>query len=633
MPLTSPNTFRITPDDRTLDQRRAAYTAHILKNPAPDNRKAIWAELVRLAGGGTPDPDVITAALDFIDARRDCADFILHGVLRLLFQFAESGAHPLPTSLLARAEKTVLSFKYFPDEPGVDSMCTWTENHYILFTAAAYLAGQRYPEALFTNSGETGLEKMARNRPRILRWIDLRFRTGFSEWLSNVYYDEDLTALLSLYDLAEDEAIRRRAETLIHLIALDMALNSFQGVFGSTHGRSYGPMKQHARQEDTTDTMRLLFGMGAFALDGNMSAAALTLSRYQLPSPILAIAQDQDRVYENRQRMGIRLDELARWELKPDNFEDGMHLLTLEAYLHPRTVANTLRMFDRCGWWENAFFAPFKRYRRLLRALRRLGLLPLLVRFLKRDLTRNTREAVNILTCRTPATMLSTAQDYRKGFGGDQQHIWQATLGPEAVCFTTHPADREEGTPNAWTGSGLLPRAAQYRNLVIVIYRLRRIPALYVPVDRFATHAWLPRDAFDAVVEQDDWVFARKGAGYLALRSMQPTTWQEDGRVLLAAGRRNIWICQLGWAGEDGDFEHFMRAISRAELRFRGLQVMYDSPGHGRVRFGWRGPLRVNRRAVPLKGYPRYQNPYVQAPFDPDHITLRAGGHTLRVEG
>ena len=28
-------------------------------------------------------------------------------------------------------------------------------------------------------------------------WLDLRFHTGFSEWLSHVYYDEDLTALLA----------------------------------------------------------------------------------------------------------------------------------------------------------------------------------------------------------------------------------------------------------------------------------------------------------------------------------------------------------------------------------------------------------------------------------------------------
>ncbi len=77
-------------------------------------------------------------------------------------------------------------------------MCSWTENHYILFSSAAYLAGQLFPGELFSNSGEAGFQKMDKNRPRILRWLDLRFRTGFSEWLSHVYYDEDLTALLAV---------------------------------------------------------------------------------------------------------------------------------------------------------------------------------------------------------------------------------------------------------------------------------------------------------------------------------------------------------------------------------------------------------------------------------------------------
>ena len=49
------------------------------------------------------------------------------------------------------------------------------------------------------------------------------------------------------------------------------------------------------------------------------------------------------------------------------------------------------------------------------------------------DLCRNTREQVNITTYRTPDYMLSCAQDYRPGYGGDQQHIWQATLA-RRVC-------------------------------------------------------------------------------------------------------------------------------------------------------------------------------------------------------
>ena len=31
----------------------------------------------------------------------------------------------------------------------------------------------------------------------------MRFKSGFSEWLSHVYYDEDLTALLSLVDFVD----------------------------------------------------------------------------------------------------------------------------------------------------------------------------------------------------------------------------------------------------------------------------------------------------------------------------------------------------------------------------------------------------------------------------------------------
>ena len=69
-------------------------------------------------------------------------------------------AHSTRPFSFSRARQTALNFKYFPDEPGIDSLCTWTENHYILFTSAAYLAGQLYPDEVFTNSGETGKQKM-----------------------------------------------------------------------------------------------------------------------------------------------------------------------------------------------------------------------------------------------------------------------------------------------------------------------------------------------------------------------------------------------------------------------------------------------------------------------------------------
>ena len=59
-----------------------------------------------------------------------------------------------------------------------------------------------------------------------------------SEWLSNVYYEEDLYPLLNLVDFAPDEAVRTRAKMLVDQLALNMALNSYKGEFRATHGRT-----------------------------------------------------------------------------------------------------------------------------------------------------------------------------------------------------------------------------------------------------------------------------------------------------------------------------------------------------------------------------------------------------------
>jgi len=647
-----PDVYQLAPVDSSFEERKAKFIGHVLNNPAPQNTKTAWYELIRMLGGEQANEGIIHAALDFINDRKDCADFVHHSILRLLYQFDPEKKqldlrHPPSKELLKRAKETTLGFKYWPSEPGLDSMCTWTENHYILFASTGYLSGQLYPDEVFSNSGETGIEKMEHNRPRILRWLDMHFRTGFNEWLSHVYYDEDLTALLSLYDFCEDKEIRTKAEMVIDLILLDMVLNSFKGVFGSTHGRAYENTKKWASNEGTTDTMKLLFGMGIYSAFDSMSAAGFVMSKYRVPPAVEAIAHDTDKTYLNRQRMGFKVQDAEKWGLTYDDLESGMVFLTNEAYLHPLTAELTLKMFDAFNWWESTFFHNFLPYRGMLNIVRKVGLIPSLVRLVEKDVCRNMRGEPNVYTYHTPDYMLSTAQSHRAGYGGDQQHIWQATLGPDAVCFTTHPAKIEGVSPDYWAGSGILPRAAQFKNLIISVYNIKKlIPALYVPTKHFFTHAWLPKDKFDEVVEKNGWIFARKNDGYLALRSQNPTFWNTKGehkkhnfifgqfaedmdREIIAYGAKNIWICQLGRKADDGGFEEFVEAISSAELAFAGQNVEYHAPGIGHVRFGWDGPLTVNGEAVNLENYPRYDNPYVQAEFDSNEIHVKANGKAL----
>ncbi len=191
------------------------------------------------------------------------------------------------------------------------------------------------------------------------------------------------------------------------------------------------------------------------------------------------------------------------------------------------------------------------------------------------------------------------------------------------MCFTTHPAKRQGDSPNYWTGSGSLPRAAQYKNVLAVVYRISTAPGLYQTNQLRFTHAWLPRLQFDEVVERGGWIFARKGEGYLALRSQHAWRWesQEPGGQpdeVVSDGLNNIWLCEMGRAAEDGPFDQFIDRICAAQLVFRGSRVRFVSPSVGRFEFGWNGPLRVGGKEIPLRDYPRYENPYIHLPFGED---------------
>jgi hypothetical protein len=629
-----PNAYAESPFTASFAGRRAAFLDHVARNPAPAHLSGVFHEVARLMAGGVPHAGVIAAALAHIEARRDCADFVLHAILRLLLQFPDDPR--VPASLWARMRAAVLGFKYWPDEPGRDSLCTWTENHQILFASAAWLAGSIFPDTRFENDGRTGREKRERFLPRIRRWLELRFRTGFSEWLSHVYYDEDMVALLSIVDFAGDEELARRAAMVLDLLLLELALHSHRGVFGSTHGRSYERCKKWARQESTTDLAKLVYGTGSFASVECMAAACLALSpSYRVPAALEAVARESASARGSvRQRMGIRIEEAERFGFDLRELEDGMALLAMEAYTHPRTFALFVDLLDAYHWWENEFFRPFWRGRKLLRRLRGLGLLPWLARALEWDLTRNLRPEVDVVTYRDPDFMLSSAPDWRPGFGGDQQHLWQATLGPDAVCFTTHPGPQAARSPGWWTGSATLPRVAQSENVAIVLYRIRRLPALYVPNRNFFTHAWLPRDRFDEVRESRGWVFARRGDGYLALRSQRPARWSSEpgedrGRALQADGAENVWVCELGSRARNGSFGQFCERVAGARIEDGRLSIAYESPSQGRLEFGWTGPLRRNGRPVPQHGFPRYESPWVQAAYPSDEIEVRAGAETL----
>lgn len=624
---------------KTFAARRQWFLDHWSGKAAPVTVKGAYAELARLATGRGPVHEPLLLHLaTFVEQRYDCADFTIHLLLRILLQYAESPL--LSPAVIGRIREVVLGFKYGPWEPGEDSMCSWTENHQILFASAEYLAGDLFGNQVFTNTGETGVTKRASARKRVERWLELRYLTGFSEWLSHVYYDEDITALLSLADFAPDPIIATRARMILDLLLIDVAANSLHGAFGSTHGRSYPREKRFADTEATSDLSLIAFGSGRTTGCDAMGAFALAVSISYEPPPIAAqiVREVGPAATVSRQRMGFAVRDSRKWGIDPRREADAFMLLTQEAYLHPQTATAFVGLLERYRWWSNEFFSPIAPFRGLLRALRAVRLLPLLAWLLRKDATRNTREAVSLITRRTGNTMLSAALDYRPGFGGDQQHIWQATLGPRAVVFVNHPGSEAHGSAGYWVGEGTLPRVAIHGRCLIALYRPSHAPGLYKTNELFFTHAWFPTHEFDEVRRAGHWFFARKRAGYVALASRNPARWggqTPDSEIVAEAGP-NVWLCRVGSEAEDDSFDWFVERCATSSvtwsLRRGGPGVRWRIHGESELTFGWRGPLRVDAEPVALEVERRYESPWATVEFGARRMSFVAGEHRLELD-
>jgi hypothetical protein len=525
---------------------------------AARRKENVFCEIAKMALGAWADVDltVVHDTIGRINRRGDCSDFYLVGLLGMAYRFGDQP--DFPQELRQPLEDCILGFKYWHDEPGSDAMCYTTENHSILFHTCEVLAGQLYLDRVFTNTGETGAQHRAKGEQRALAWLRERGANGFKEWDSNCYFEEDTLALTHLASLAQDDDVSAMATVVLDKMLYTMALNSFRGVFGSTHGRTYTQFIKSGYTEATAGMSRLLFGMGVFN-SHVLGTVSLACSDYDLPMIVAQIAADRPPELWSRER---HAGELALWR------NSGSHGVE-----------------------------------------------------------------VNKVTYKTPDFMLCSAQDWHPGEKGYQQHIWQATFGPDALVFVTHPVcASEDGShrPNFWHGNDTLPRVAQWKDLLIAVHNL--------PEDDWMgfTHAFFPAFAFDDHDVSGRWAFGRKGDGYIALTASQGLAWMTTGdnaqRELRSYGSRNVWLCQMGRRATDGSFAAFKRKVSALPVAFDDLAVRLRSLRGDEIAFGWTGPLLLNGQAQPITGFKHYESPYCVADLPAAQMDLKFGENVLRLE-
>ncbi|MDD4449414.1 MAG: hypothetical protein PHS76_01750 [Sphaerochaeta sp.] len=563
------------------------------------------------------DKKHLDLTLNRIRNREDMAEFGIPALIRILKEYQEF----LDISIVEEIQETLVGFRYWLDEPGEITACYFSENHQPLYHSAEYLAGALFPEKIFLSDNRTGAWHREHGRTFLRRWMKWRRQFGFSEWCTN-YYAEDMIALLGIFSYAEDTDMRFEAKELIDLLFVELALNTFEGHWIGTHGRTYTEYQIESNFDSIGPICYLYFGCGP--IDGHLADCAIMLATYEYicPSLALEIAQDRKPVLINKERIGLNTDEAKFYKVNPDDFNNIMFFWGNQTFDAREVIENSKKVITPSNWMNERINAYAEKYKLYEAAGIPYDPDP--------DFTALTR--ANLYTYRTPDYAVSCAQDFRKGKLGYQQQPWGATLGGNAYVFTTHPGSTDFcDRPNQIAGNGILPRCVQHENVVISIYR---IPADYIRV--LETHAYFPQKEMDEVVEYDRWLFGKKGEAYVALFSLVPAHWKKPDPALYqevykgewkkyynedypyfyhANGHANVWISEFGSRAQNGSFEDFCHRFSSATVTGDTFFVQFSSPTHGSMSFGWDVPLTVNGKKIVIDQYKRFDNPYFQKDF------------------
>jgi hypothetical protein len=597
-----------------------------------------FQDISLLERGETIDEEPIHELCRYVDDRHDCADFRLIVLVKTLLCHADL----LAPATVARIRKTILSFKYWMDEPGDDGMCYWSENHQLLFAVCEYFAGCLFPDETFINNRQSGLAHMQKAEVRILQWLDHCASYGFVEWHSNTYYEEDIAPLCVLIDHASDEEIAKKATMILDLMMLDFAHHSFEGRFVASSGRCYEAQKKDSSKADVNDILDHAFGAESRGSDHStdsipdftpdytrLSALFLICRNYQVPEVILRISREKGPLLV-RESSGLDLSEVALEFPRKDIDEYGMYLWAMEAFTNRESIETTIDIFNRWKLQKNTFLKDLGMIN--LPLLRRFRLLPLLVRILNPATQGVAIQRANVQTYKTPDYMLSSVQHYHPGEFGDQQHIWQATLPGQVNVFSTHPAapmfddPARNFSPSWWVGNGINPDCAQDRNLLFLIYDTTPRKGFLERKRQHFVHFYLPFTRFDEVVRTGRAWYGRVGSTYIAIISSHCHVMEDD--EIRVHAKKSGHVVALGSESESGSFVQFRTEHQESMLVFNGSTIRYQDPAY---LLHYRGGFRKDRNPVEAD-YPRLDSPFVKVQRKDLVYEIDCGPSQLRLD-
>jgi len=570
----------------------------------------------------------LDGTLEYISGEYDCADFRYVNLIRILYEYDDL----IPEDYKEKIKLTLFNFRYWWDDSGQNSMCYWSENHQILFASAEYLIGQKYPEAIFEKSSLSGEQHMEKARKRILDWLEMRWNYGFIEFYSEVYYKEDIGALVNLIDYANEEEIVKKTKIVMDLMFYDIAAQNIKTMYSSVSGRAYEGNRKGGSKQTLGGVTDYFWGSGA-PIHSGMTHGLMYTENYQVPPVILDIAKDTSNVVI-KQSNGLDLIELADEGYFGTDNRSMMMQWGMEAFTNSIVVRNTLSQIRNHNMFSNEFIKDFRYLDFSL--LKWLHLEPVLVDAIDPQYNGVAIQKGNTYTYKTKDYSLYTVQKYHPGDFGDQQHVSGMNVGNVTSIFHTHPAvipEKEHQSPNYWVGYGHLPHVVQDSSVSLAIYNIPEKKGIMELDLLDYTHAYFPSEKFDTTIVEGNYAMGKSGEIYFAFITKNELRWRANtSDDLIQDGKQTFWITEAGSQSEDGSFDSFFTRVKANPVSFdeQSMTLAYTSKGKAYELTFDKGFL-LNGDLVNID-YPRYDSPYVHAEKKDNSIIYKFNGKTLHLD-
>lgn len=567
----------------------------------------------------------LDGTLEYISGEYDCSDFRLVNLIRILYEYGDS----IPADYQSKIEGVLFNFRYWWDDPGENSICYWSENHQILFASAEYLIGQKYPDAKFQKSGFLGKEHMEKAKQRILDWLEMRWKYGFIEYYSSVYYKEDIGAIINIIDFANDEELVKKSEIIFDLLLYDVASQNNNNYFISVSGRAYEGNRKGGPGATLGGLTNYFWGDGK-QIGPRIMYGMMTTNQYQLPAVLKEIALDSSNVII-KQNNGLTISELKNEGYFGTDNRSMMMQWGMESFTNPEIVRNSLQHMRNCNMFSNEFIGDFKMVDFTL--LKWLHLEPVLVRLINPQSNGMAIQKGYTYTFKTKDYSLYSVQNHNPGDYGDQQHVSGMNVGNSFSIFHTHPAlpaEKKHQSPNYWVGYGHFPQVAQDKNVSLAIYNIPAKKGLMEMELLDFTHAYFPSELFDTVVVEENYTLGKKGNTYAAFITGNPLSFRENtSDDLMQPGKQSFWITQAGSKDEDGSFKQFCERIQSNPVNFDPKQLVLNYQSGGKsYSLKSKGDFRIDDQIIDTK-YSRFDSPYSHAEKKDSTITIQYNGRSL----